>query len=118
MDIIDTIALSMGVGWASGLNLYAAILTLGYLGTTGDIALPPDLQILTDPLVLFAAGIMYCIEFFVDKTPGVDTGWDVVHTFIRIPAGAVLAGRWGMSARRPRSPPSSSAARSRPAAMP
>jgi hypothetical protein len=91
MGIIDTIALSMGVGWASGLNLYAAILTLGYLGTTGHIALPPDLQILTDPVVLFAAGIMYCIEFFVDKTPGADTGWDVVHTFIRIPAGAVLA---------------------------
>lgn len=91
MEIIDTIALTMGVGWASGLNLYAAILTLGYLGTTGHIALPPDLQILTDPLVLVAAGIMYCIEFFVDKTPGVDTGWDVVHTFIRIPAGAVLA---------------------------
>jgi hypothetical protein len=91
LEIIDTIALTMGVGWASGLNLYAAIFTLGYLGSTGDIALPPELQILTDPLVLMAAGVMYCIEFFADKTPGVDTGWDVLHTFIRIPAGAILA---------------------------
>jgi hypothetical protein len=91
VEIIDTIALTMGVGWASGLNLYAAIFTLGYLGASGHIALPPDLQILSDPLVLMAAGVMYCIEFFADKTPGVDTAWDVLHTFIRIPAGAMLA---------------------------
>lgn len=91
MDITQTIALTMGVAWASGINLYAAILVLGYLGTTGNIDLPPDLQILTDPLVMLAAGFMYCVEFFTDKVPGVDTGWDVIHTFIRIPAGAVLA---------------------------
>ena len=91
MDITQTIALTMGVAWASGINLYAAILMLGYLGTTGNIDLPPDLQILTDPLVMVAAGLMYCIEFFADKVPGVDTGWDAIHTFIRIPAGAILA---------------------------
>ena len=89
--IVQTIALTMGVAWASGINLYAAIFMLGYLGMTGDITLPPDLQVLSDPLVLFAAGFMYCVEFFADKTPGVDTGWDAIHTFIRIPAGAVLA---------------------------
>lgn len=81
----------MGVAWASGINLYAAIFMLGYLGMTGNIELPPDLQILSDPLVLAAAGFMYCVEFFADKTPGVDTGWDSIHTFIRIPAGAILA---------------------------
>jgi hypothetical protein len=91
MDITQTIALTMGVAWASGINLYAAILMLGYMGTTGNIDLPPELQILTDPLVMVAAGFMYCVEFFTDKVPGVDTGWDVIHTFIRIPAGAVLA---------------------------
>ncbi|MGD2137568.1 MAG: DUF4126 domain-containing protein [Gammaproteobacteria bacterium] len=91
MDITQTIALTMGVAWASGINLYAAILMLGYLGTTGNIDLPPDLQVLTDPLVMLAAGFMYCVEFFTDKVPGVDTGWDAIHTFIRIPAGAVLA---------------------------
>ncbi len=91
MDPIQTIALAMGVAWASGINLYAAIFMLGYLGMTGNITLPPDLQVLSDPLVLGAAGLMYCVEFFADKTPGVDTGWDAIHTFIRIPAGAILA---------------------------
>jgi hypothetical protein len=89
--IIKTIALSMGVAWASGINLYAAILVLGVLGSSGNIALPPDLAILTDPLIITAAGIMYAIEFFADKIPGVDNGWDTIHTFIRIPLGALLA---------------------------
>jgi len=91
MDITQTIALTLGAGWASGINLYAALLMLGYLGTTGSLELPPDLQILTHPLVMLSAGVMYCIEFFADKVPGVDTGWDGLSTFIRIPAGAVLA---------------------------
>jgi hypothetical protein len=91
MDTISIIALSMGVAWASGINLYATIFMLGYLGSTGHIDLPPDLVVLTDPLVMFAAGLMYCIEFFADKTPGVDTAWDSLHTFIRIPMGAILA---------------------------
>jgi Domain of unknown function (DUF4126) len=91
MDITHTIALTMGVAWASGINLYAAILVLGYLGTTGNIDLPPGLDILTDPLVMLAAGAMYCVEFFTDKIPGVDTGWDGLSTFIRIPAGAIFA---------------------------
>lgn len=91
METIELISLTLGVAWASGINLYAAVLVLGYLGMTGDITLPPGLELLTDPLVLAAAGFMYLVEFFADKTPGVDTGWDVLHTFIRIPAGAVLA---------------------------
>ena len=91
MDITQIIALTMGVAWASGINLYAAILMLGWMGSTGNIDLPPDLQILSDPMVMVAAGFMYCVEFFADKVPGVDTGWDAIHTFIRIPAGAILA---------------------------
>ncbi len=91
MDITQTIALTMGVAWASGINLYATIFMLGWMGSTGNIDLPPDLQILSDPMVMFAAGFMYCVEFFADKVPGVDTGWDAIHTFIRIPAGAILA---------------------------
>ena len=89
--IAQILALSMGAAWASGINLYAAILVLGLLGTTGNMALPPDLMILTNPLVLAAAGVMYMVEFFADKVPAVDTGWDTLHTFIRIPAGALLA---------------------------
>ncbi len=91
MNTVEIIALSMGAAWASGINLYAAIFMLGFMGTTGHMELPPDLQILGDPLVLVAAGFMYCVEFFADKVPGVDSGWDAIHSFIRIPAGAMLA---------------------------
>jgi hypothetical protein len=89
--IIETLALTLGVGWASGINLYATLFVLGFMGANGYAALPPDLAILTNPLVMAAAGFMYCVEFFADKTPGMDTGWDAIHTFIRIPAGAILA---------------------------
>ncbi|WP_198244561.1 DUF4126 domain-containing protein [methane-oxidizing endosymbiont of Gigantopelta aegis] len=92
LDQISTqLALTMGVAWASGINLYATLLMLGLMANTGNIALPPDLQIVANPLVIGAAGLMYCVEFFADKVPGVDTGWDAIHTFIRIPAGAMLA---------------------------
>jgi hypothetical protein len=90
-EIISIIALALGISWASGIRLYAAMLMLGLLGAGGYVELPPGLDILADPLVIAAAGFMYAIEFFADKTPGVDTGWDSLHTFIRIPAGAVLA---------------------------
>lgn len=90
-QISTTLALTMGVAWASGINLYATLFTLGYLANTGNIDLPPDLQIVANPAVMGAAGLMYCIEFFADKIPGVDTAWDTLHTFIRIPAGAMLA---------------------------
>ena len=89
--IVHIIALSMGAAWASGINLYAAILTLGFLGATGQMALPADLQILSTPIVMIAAAVMFCIEFFADKVPGMDTGWDAIHSFIRIPGGALLA---------------------------
>jgi hypothetical protein len=91
MDVVTIIATTMGVAWASGINLYAAVFMLGWMGGTGSIDLPPELEILSNPLVMGAAGLMYVIEFFADKIPGVDTGWDVLHTFIRIPAGAMLA---------------------------
>ncbi len=90
-QISTTLALTMGLAWASGINLYATLFTLGYLANTGNIDLPPDLHIVANPMVMGAAGLMYCIEFFADKIPGVDTGWDSIHTFIRIPAGAMLA---------------------------
>ncbi|WP_440996511.1 DUF4126 domain-containing protein [Arhodomonas sp. SL1] len=90
-QLTATIALTLGVGWASGINLYAAILGLGLMHNLGHVTLPPSLEIVGEPLVLAAAGFMYAVEFFADKTPGVDTGWDALHTFIRLPAGAVLA---------------------------
>ena len=90
-EITNIIALTMGAAWAAGINLYAAIATLGILGVTGNMTLPPDLQVLANPLVIGAACLMFAVEFIADKMPGVDTGWDTIHTFIRIPAGALLA---------------------------
>ncbi|TXI20666.1 MAG: DUF4126 family protein [Nitrosomonas sp.] len=89
--LIATLALMMGVSWASGINLYAALFVLGWGGAAGHIVLPDELTVLQDPLVIGAAAIMYLIEFFVDKIPGMDSLWDSIHTFIRIPAGAMLA---------------------------
>ncbi|WP_316347159.1 DUF4126 domain-containing protein [Desulfuromonas acetoxidans] len=95
MDQLDqitaVIALSMGAAWASGINLYATILVLGLMGNSGTMVLPQTLQIVQEPIVIGASALMYVVEFFADKFPGVDTGWDTIHTFIRIPAGAALA---------------------------
>jgi hypothetical protein len=90
-NLTQTLALTLGAGWASGINLYATMLVLGFLGATGRVDLPQGLEVLTDPLVMFAAGAMYLVEFVADKIPGFDTVWDTLHTFIRIPAGAMLA---------------------------
>jgi len=90
-EILPYIAISMGVAWASGINLYAAILVLGLLGLSGNMVLPDTLQVLQNPIVIGVAGFMYCVEFFADKIQGVDSAWDTLQTFIRIPAGAVLA---------------------------
>ncbi len=91
MEVVSLIALSMGAAWASGINLYAAVLTLGLMQNFGVAELPPDMHFLGNPLVIGAAGLMYFVEFFADKIPALDTTWDSIHTFIRIPAGAILA---------------------------
>ncbi|WP_456448384.1 DUF4126 domain-containing protein [Thiolapillus sp.] len=88
---LQSIALMLGAGWASGINLYAAMLVLGWMGVSGQVQLPPGLEVLTHPLVMGAAGLMFVVEFFADKIPGVDSLWDTLHTFIRIPAGALMA---------------------------
>jgi len=90
-QLISTLALVLGVGWASGINLYAAVAVLGFAGATGNLELPAELETIQDPLVIDIACLMYVVEFFADKTPGVDSAWDTLHTFIRIPAGAMLA---------------------------
>lgn len=90
-QLITTLSLVLGVGWASGINLYAAVAVLGFAGATGNLELPAGLETLQEPLVIGIACLMYVVEFFADKTPGVDSAWDTLHTFIRIPAGAMLA---------------------------
>jgi hypothetical protein len=91
MGITQTLALSLGPAWVSGINLYAAVATLGLIGRFGDVKLPGSLGILTEWWVIALAVALYLIEFFADKIPYVDSTWDAVHTFVRPPAGAALA---------------------------
>jgi Domain of unknown function (DUF4126) len=91
VDTPQLLALAAALGWASGFRLYAAVFLTGVAGLLGWIDLPPGLQVLQYPGVLFASGFMLFAEFFADKIPFVDSMWDAVHTVIRIPAGAALA---------------------------
>ncbi|HEY6354759.1 MAG TPA: DUF4126 domain-containing protein [Burkholderiaceae bacterium] len=91
LDTTHLIALAAALGWASGLRLYAVVFITGAVGWLGWVPLPAGLQVLQHPLVLVASGLMLVVEFFADKIPGLDTLWDAVHTFIRIPAGMALA---------------------------
>ncbi|MCX7140652.1 MAG: DUF4126 domain-containing protein [Proteobacteria bacterium] len=91
MDMLQSAALAAGLAWGSGIRLYAVLFLAGLMARLGYVELPPDLSLLTHPAVLGASGFMLLVEFFADKVPGFDTLWDTVHTFIRIPAGALLA---------------------------
>lgn len=91
LDLASLAALAAGLGWASGLRLYALVFALGALGRFGGVQLPGGLEVLTHPLVLGLSGFMLVAEFFADKLPWFDSLWDAAHTFIRIPAGAALA---------------------------
>lgn len=91
MNPVETLGLALGAGFSSGLNLYATVATLGLLDRFGIIHLPSSLHSLSHPVVLTIAVILYILEFFADKVPYVDTVWDMIHTFIRPPAAALLA---------------------------
>jgi len=91
LDTAQLIALAGALGWASGVRLYLVVLLTGLAGYLGWVPLPQGLQVLANPVVLGVSGFMVFVEFFADKIPGLDSLWDVVHTVIRIPAGAALA---------------------------
>jgi len=91
LDTTQLMAIAAGLGWASGLRLYAVVFLTGLAGFMGWVDLPPGLHLLQHPLMLGASGLMLFAEFFADKIPGVDTVWDLLHTVVRVPAGAVLA---------------------------
>ena len=91
LDTSQLFAVAAALGWASGLRLYLVVFLTGMAGTLGWVDLPTGLKLLQHPAMLGASGLMLFIEFFADKIPGVDTLWDLIHTVVRIPAGAALA---------------------------
>jgi hypothetical protein len=91
LDMTQLIALAAVLGWASGLRLYLVVFLTGLAGWLGWVPLPQGLHVLQHPGVIAVAGVLVLVEFFADKVPWVDSLWDAVHTFIRIPAGAALA---------------------------
>lgn len=90
-DTLAALALALGASWASGLNPYAAVLVMGGAQMLGLVSLPHDLQVLGSPWVIAAATVLFALNFLADKIPLVDSLNDVLHTFVRIPAGALLA---------------------------
>jgi hypothetical protein len=91
MEWFSTLSLALGTAWTSGINLYATITVLGLLQKFGATKLPGGLDVLDNWWIIGVAGFLYAVEFFADKIPYVDSVWDVVHTFIRVPAGAIVA---------------------------
>ncbi len=91
MDLIQTLGLAAGAAWLSGIRLYAMTSILGLLGRYGSLELPGSLTVLENPWVIGISSALFLIEFVADKVPAIDSVWDAIHTFIRIPAGAVLA---------------------------
>ena len=91
MNVIQVLGLALGAAWTSGINLYATVAMLGLLEHYKLAHLPGGLHVLDNPLIIGVALFLYVVEFFADKIPYVDTVWDALHTFIRVPAGAVLA---------------------------
>ncbi len=91
MEWFSTLTLALGSAWTSGINLYATVSVLGLLQKFGSVKLPGGLDVLDNWWIIGVAGGLYIVEFFADKVPYIDSVWDVVHTFIRVPAGAVMA---------------------------
>lgn len=94
MDALQHYALAAGLAWASGIRLYAAVFLTGGLGRYGYVNLPDGLLLLTDPWVIGVSGVLMVGEFIADKVPAFDSIWDILQTFVRIPAGMLLA--WGV----------------------
>lgn len=92
VDLTQLVALAAALGWASGMRLYLVVLLTGLAGHLGWVELPGGLQLLQQPALLWTSGVLVAVEFLADKVPLVDSAWDAVQTFVRIPAGAALAG--------------------------
>ncbi len=95
-NLIGQIGVLLGSSWASGVNLYLTVAGLGIAQRVGAIDLPGDMSVLSHPLIITASVLMFAVEFFADKIPGLDSFWDSVHTAIR-PVGAAAMGFMAMT---------------------
>lgn len=84
-------AVGILLAWLAGIRVYLTVFGVGIAGFFGWLDLPPALEATTSPWVLGVSGVLAAAEFFADKIPGVDSGWDLLHTLLRVPAGAFLA---------------------------
>jgi hypothetical protein len=91
MNDAQLFALGITLAWLAGMRVYLTVFGLGLAGLLGWLELPLALQACESPWVLGTAGVLAVVEFSADKIPGVDSGWDLLHTVLRIPAGAFLA---------------------------
>jgi hypothetical protein len=84
-------ALGLTLAWLAGVRVYLTVFGIGLAGALGWMVLPPELQVTSSPWVIGTCAVLALIEFMADKIPGVDTGWDLLHTLLRVPVGAFLA---------------------------
>lgn len=84
-------AIGVVLAWLAGIRVYLTVFGVGLAGALGWLDLPNALQVTQSPWVIGVSGVLAAAEFFADKIPGVDSGWDLLHTLLRVPAGAFLA---------------------------
>lgn len=91
MSAAHLFAIGVLLAWLAGIRVYLTVFGVGLAGALGWLDLPPALQVAQSPWVIGVSAVLAGVEFFADKIPGVDSGWDLLHTLLRVPAGAFLA---------------------------
>ncbi|HEY1252966.1 MAG TPA: DUF4126 domain-containing protein [Thermoanaerobaculia bacterium] len=89
-DLLGQIGLAAGAALTSGFRLYGTLAALGFFHRIGVLHLPPSAEVLSKTPILVLTTALFVVEFLADKIPVVDTIWDAVHTFVRVPAAALL----------------------------
>ena len=80
-------AIGVLLAWLAGIRVYLTVFGVGLAGALGWLELPQALEVAQSPWVLGVSGALAVAEFFADKI----SGWDLLHTLLRVPAGAFLA---------------------------
>jgi len=87
-----TLVQGLGLAYAAGINLYAAVGITGLAIRLGWVqSVPGTIEPLASIVVIGLALGLYIIEFTATLIPGVASAWETLHSLIRPPAAAVLA---------------------------